>query len=150
MAISIDQARKILQMRNQAFMNADLEGYMDFWSDDGVMELDGTKISGWPKMREALEGAWAISKVLHFETRAFSVNGNSLLNEFAIVWQNKSTNEITLQTGMGVIEFNEEGKWVFLRDYFDASGNNFFDSSSSKRQSAFESQDVSKHFSKNA
>ena len=70
-------------------------------------------------MRDAIEGAWSISNALHFETRAFSVNGNSLLNEFAIVWKNRSTNEITLQTGMGVIDLNNEGKWVSLRDYFE-------------------------------
>ncbi|WP_172806685.1 nuclear transport factor 2 family protein [Endozoicomonas arenosclerae] len=123
-------------------MTADLDGYMDFWSEDGVMELDGIQISGWQRMKEAIEGAWAISSVLHFETRAFSVNGNSLLNEFSIVWQNKETHEVSLQTGMGVIEVDNDDKWVFLRDYFDASGSNFFDSSSSKRLSAFNSKKV--------
>ena len=150
MPISIDQAREILEQRNQVFMSADLDGYMGFWSRDGVMELDGAQISGWQKMKEAIEGAWAISNVLHFETRAFSVNGNTLLNEFSIVWQNKETNEVTLQTGMGVIEIDNDGKWQFLRDYFDASGNDVFDSSSSKRLSALESEKVSELMDKNA
>ena len=150
MPISIDEAREILEQRNLAFMRADLEGYMSFWSKDGVMELDGIQICGRQKMKEAIEGAWAISNVLHFETRAFSVNGNTLLNEFSIVWKNKETNEVTLQTGMGVIELDRDGKWVFLRDYFDASGNNFFDSSSSKRLSALESAEVSELVGRNA
>lgn len=146
MAISIDEAREILKERNRAFMNADLDRYMGFWSQDGVMELDGTEISGWQNMREAIAGAWATSSVLHFETRSFSANGNTLFNEFSIVWKNKSTGEVTLQTGMGVIETDDAGKWVYLRDYFDASGNNSYDSSSSQRRSALESRNVSKYF----
>ena len=119
---------------------------MEFWADDGVMELDGIQIVGWENMRQAIEGAWSISRTLYFETRSFSVNGLSLLNEFSIVWQNKETHEITLQTGMGAIDLNEEGKWIYLRDYFDASAVNFFESSSSCRKSAFSSERVASYF----
>ncbi len=145
MTMSLPEAEKILEERNRVFMEADIEGYMNFWADDGVIEIDGVVITGSANIRQTIETAWSASDVLHFETRAFSVNGNTLLNEFAIVWSNKTTGEITVQTGMGVIDTDESGKWICLRDYFDASNNTFLDSSTSARESAYESESVSRY-----
>ena len=97
-------------------------------------------------MKYAIAGAWSVSDVLHFETRAYAAKDNTILNEFSIVWQNKASKIVTLQTGMGVIELDEAGKWIYLRDYFDASSTDFSGSSSSYRQSAQESPGVRRFF----
>ena len=102
-------------------MKADIEAYMSLWNDDGVIEMGPHQFVGAQAIRNAISGAWSASSVLHFETRSFAIRGNQLLNEFAIVWKDKKTGKVTLQTGMGVLEIGENERFSFLRDYMEAT-----------------------------
>jgi hypothetical protein len=102
-------------------MKADIEAYMALWNEDGVIEMGSHQFVGQAAIRNAVAGAWSESRVLHFETRSFAIRGNQILNEFAIVWQDKRSDEITLQTGMGVLEVAANGRFSSLRDYMEAT-----------------------------
>jgi hypothetical protein len=121
MTLSETRAAEMLRIRSEAFMNADIETYMSLWSEDGVIEMGSHRFVGAQAIRNAISGAWSASRVLHFETRSFAIRGNQLLNEFAIVWKDKKSGKITLQTGMGVLEIGENGRFYFLRDYMEAT-----------------------------
>ncbi len=121
MTISEARANEMLEARNRAFMTADIKVYMELWDESGTIEMGAFQFVGGEKIRQAIVGAWAVSRVLHMETRSFAIRGKLLLNEFAIVWQNKQTGEISLQTGMGVLEVNDAGLFCCLRDYMEAS-----------------------------
>lgn len=121
MTLSEARADEMLRIRNEAFMKADIEAYMSLWNDDGVIEMGSHRFVGEAAIRNAIVGAWSASRVLHFETRSFAIRGTQLLNEFAIVWQDRKSDEITLQTGMGVLEVAANGRFRSLRDYIEAS-----------------------------
>jgi hypothetical protein len=140
MTLSIEKVEEFLAKRNECFMKADLNSYLDLWSDNGTMELNAFVCEGKEKIGKTISFAWSMLSCLHMETRTFSINGKSILNEFAIVWKNNKTGDITLQSGMGVIEINEAGKMTYLRDYFD--------SSDGQRPSALKSEKVNVLLSK--
>ena len=121
MTVSEAQANEMLQVRNQSFMTADIEAYMSLWNGDGVIEMGSQRFVGEAAIRSAIEGAWSVSRVLHFETRSFAVRGSDILNEFAIVWQDKASARTTLQTGMGVLAVAANGRLSSLRDYMEAA-----------------------------
>lgn len=136
--ISEARAEQMLQIRNESFMQADIEAYMSLWNDDGVIEMGDKRFAGGAAIRQAIVAEWSSSRVLHFETRSFAIRGRLLLNEFAIVWQDRKTGAITLQTGMGVLEVAENGRFCALRDYMEAADG--------MRSSALAIPAVGKHF----
>ena len=121
MSVPLEKVEEFLTARNECFMKADLDAYLELWSDEGIIELNAFVCNGKEEIGNTISFAWSMLTCLHMETRTFAINGHSILNEFSIVWKNNKTEEITLQTGMGVIEINEEGKMTYLRDYFDAN-----------------------------
>ncbi len=123
-------AHDLLSERDRTFMAADIDAYMNLWADDGCIEMGSMQFTGIKNIRDTIIFAWSMLKALHMETRSFAINDKLILNEFAIVWLNNKTGERSLQTGMGVLEVNEEGKFISLRDYFE--------SSDTKRKSSFE------------
>jgi hypothetical protein len=72
-------------------------------------------------MRAAIVAAWNVSRALHMETRAYAIRGRSILNEFAIVWEDRRSGARTVQTGMGVLEVGERGRFTYLRDYIETT-----------------------------
>lgn len=136
--ISEARAEQMLRIRNEAFMQADIEAYMSLWNDEGVIEMGAQRFAGGAAIRQAIVGAWSASRVLHFETRSFAIRGRLLLNEFAIVWQARKSGAVTLQTGMGVLEVAENGRFCALRDYMEAADG--------MRSSALAIPAVGKHF----
>ena len=144
MTPSQKQVEEIFERRNRCFMEADIESYMAMWAEDGFIELDGVRAEGKSSIRAAVADAWEVATVLLMETRSCAAHGNTLLNEFSIVWRHKGTGLVTLQTGMGVIELNDEGRWTCLRDYFDASSGSYLDDATSTRVSALNSAAVAR------
>lgn len=133
-----ERAEEMLRVRNESFMQADIEAYMSLWNEDGVIEMGAQRFAGGAAIRQAIVEAWSLSRVLHFETRSFAIRGRQVLNEFAIVWQDRKTGEISLRTGMGVLEAADNGRFCALRDYMEAADG--------MRRSALEIPAVGKHF----
>jgi len=121
MTISETRALELLHGRDAAFMNADIEAYLALWEPDGTIEFGASRFVGAAAMREAIVGAWNVSRALHMETRAYAIHGCMLLNEFVIVWEDRRTGARTVQTGMGVLEVGERGRFTYLRDYIEAT-----------------------------
>ena len=131
MELTLAQAGRMLERRNRCFMTADMVDYLAMWTDDCVVEVlvpseDGTPPTSVALDKTALENTvasvWAEREVVHMETRSFAVNRAQILNEFSIVWRNRSDGTRALQTGIGVVEVAEDGRWRSLRDHYDATG----------------------------
>jgi hypothetical protein len=134
MELTLEVAKEILSRRDRSFMDCDMEAYLDIWDDSCVLEIPGLVLNGKPELEAMIRSAWDIMEPLHMETRSFAINGNLMHQEFAIVWKNRETEERSLQTGMSVSECASDGRWLWLRDYFDPAG----------RESALESGVVSR------
>ena len=46
MTLSLEKVEQFLNTRNDCFINADLDGYLDLWSDDGIMEFNAFVFKG--------------------------------------------------------------------------------------------------------
>lgn len=149
MTLTPSRAEAMLDRRNRCFMEANMDDYLEMWVDDCTVEvLIQRSSSSGPDVhatsvrldRAALEQAvgeaWRERDVLLMETRAFALHGQTLFNEFSIVWEVKADRCRTLQTGVGVIEVAADGRWRSLRDHYDSTG--------SSMQSALGSSAVSR------
>jgi hypothetical protein len=132
MELTLEIAREILSRRDRSFMDCDMENYLDIWSDDCVVEIPGITLNGKSELEAMINSAWESMKPVHMETRSFGINRNLMHQEFSIVWRNRQTGKRTLQTGMSVSECGPDGRWLWLRDYFD----------STQRESALKSDKV--------
>lgn len=121
MTVSETRALELLHGRDDAFMNADIDAYLSLWEPDGTIEFGAHCFVGTAAMGEAILAAWNVSRAVHMETRDYAVNGRSILNEFVIVWEDRRTGARSVQTGMGVLEVGERGRFTFLRDYVEAT-----------------------------
>lgn len=121
MTVSETRALELLHGRDAAFMNADIEAYLALWEPDGTIEFGAHRFVGAASMREAIVAVWKVSRALHMETRAYALHGRSILNEFVIVWEDRRSGARTVQTGMGVLEVGERGRFTFLRDYIEVT-----------------------------
>lgn len=119
MAVSESRALELLHGRDAAFMNADIEAYLALWEPNGTIEFGADRFVGAVAMRDAIVAAWNASRALLMETRAYAIRGDSILNEFVIVWEDRRTGARTVQTGMGVLEVGERGRFTYLRDYVE-------------------------------
>lgn len=132
MKLTLEFAEEILNKRDRSFLDCDMEAYLDIWDDNCVVEIPGLTMNGKPELEAMIGSAWELMEPIHMETRSFGINGSLMHQEFAIVWRNRETGERTLQTGMSVSECGPDGRWLWLRDYFDAT----------QRESALKSQKV--------
>lgn len=121
MTVSETRALELLHGRDAAFMNADIEAYLALWEPDGTIEFGAHRFVGTAAMREVIVAAWNVSRALLMETRAYAIHGGTILNEFVIVWENRRTGARTVQTGMGVLEVGERGRFTQLRDYVETT-----------------------------
>jgi hypothetical protein len=53
---------------------------------------------------------------------SFGVSGRLLHHEFIAVWERRGQSLRRLITGVGVAEVDLQGRFVWLREYFDPSG----------------------------
>jgi hypothetical protein len=120
--LTLASAKKILNRRDRSFMDCDMEAYLDIWDDHCVVEIPGRVLNGKRELEAMIRAAWDMLEPLHMETRSFAINGNLMHQEFAIVWRNRETGERILQTGMSASECGADGRWLWLRDYFDSAG----------------------------
>ena len=120
--ISLSMAKEILDRRDRSFMRQDIDAYLDIWSDNCIVELPSATLTGKTQLKLAIKAAWALREPLLLETRNFAVNGNVIFQETAIVWRNRLTDKRTWETGMSLCECGADGRWTWLRDYFDPKG----------------------------
>lgn len=119
MILTLERAQAMTQERDRSMKAGDVDAYLELWADDLVDEAPFFCIEGKAQLRAAIEGALAASRVVEMVTRTRAVADDAVYYEFAMVWENRSTRERTLQTGMTYHEVDAAGRWCVCREYWD-------------------------------
>ena len=122
MPLSLETARSLLERRDHAFMNRDIDAYLELWSDDGRIEGPEHVIEGLDDLRRSLEQAWRIWQPLYMGVASLAVSGWLMHHEFVSVWEQRGQTTRRVITGVGVAEVDKQDHFIWLREYFDPSG----------------------------
>jgi len=120
--LDIETARSLLERRDRAFMDRDIDAYLALWSDGARIEGPDHTIEGLDVLRGSLEQAWKTWDPVYMGVPSLGVSGWTLHHEFIAVWERRGQTLRRLITGVGVAEINRQGRFVWLREYFDPSG----------------------------
>ena len=134
MPLSLEIAKSLLERRDQAFIDRDVDGYIELWSEHARIEGPDHVIVGRDDLRRSLEQAWRIWQPLHMSATSVAVDGWMLHHEFVSVWERRGQTTRRLITGVGVAEIDKQGRFLWLREYFDPAG--------SERESVIERPEI--------
>ncbi len=122
MPLGLDTAKTLLERRDRAFMTRDVDAYLELWCEEARIEGPDHVIEGKPDLRRSIEQAWKVWDPIHMASPSFGVSGWMLHHEFVAVWERRGQEIRRLITGVGVAEIDRQGRFVWLREYFDPSG----------------------------
>ena len=122
MSLSLEQARALLERRDAAFVARDVDAYLELWAEDARVEGPDHVIEGHGELRRGVERAWLAWQPLHMGFTSLSVSGWLMHHEFVAVWEKTGQNLRRLVSGVGVAEVDRNGRWVWMREYFDPAG----------------------------
>jgi len=120
--LTLDTAKALLEQRDRAFMARDADAYLALWAEDARVEGPAHVIEGRADLRRSLEQAWKSWEPIHMSTPSLGVSGWLLHHEFVAVWERRGQTLRRLVTGVGVGEVDRQGRFVWLREYFDPIG----------------------------
>jgi hypothetical protein len=119
MAVTLEQARAILDVRDRSFVAGDIESYLSIWAADCTVEGPSHFIQGRDNLRNVIEAAWSVQEPIHMSTRSVGVADDMMFHEFVVVWERRDSNERWLHSGSTVCGVDANGHWSWLREYFD-------------------------------
>ncbi len=122
MPLSLDTAKTLLGRRDRAFIDRDIDAYLDLWCEAARIEGPEHAIEGKSNLRRSLEQAWKTWDPVYMSTASLGVSGWLLHHEFVAVWERRGQETRRLISGVGVAEVDRDGRFVWLREYFDPSG----------------------------
>ena len=112
----------MLDRRDRAFVERDVDAYLDLWTEDCLIEGHDHVIQGQAELRLAIEKTWRSWEPIYMGVLSLGVAGDWMHHEFASVWERRGQTIRRLVTGMSVAEVSGAGRWIWLREYFDPSG----------------------------
>lgn len=122
MPLDLELARSLLERRDRAFMARDIDAYVALWREDARVEGPEHSIGGVVDLRRSLERAWKGWEPLYMGVVSIGVAGWIVHHEFVSVWERRGQTIRRLVSGVGVAEADGQGRFVWLREYFDPSG----------------------------
>jgi len=117
--LTLEAARSLLERRDHAFVQRDLDAYLALWSPSARVEGPDHSISGHAELRRSLERAWSAWEPIHMGFTSLGVSGWVMHHEFVAVWERTGQTLRRLVSGVGVAEVDRSGRWIWMREYFD-------------------------------
>ena len=115
-----DEAMKLFEKRRAAWLDADLEAYLDLWADDMTFQspVHAEPLSGKPAFAALVRQSLEFSRPLRFEFEHLAVDGALVLAEWTIAIERRDTQRIIEWRGMSVCEIRD-GKIQMWREYWN-------------------------------
>jgi len=118
MAHSIDQARAVFEQRREAWLAEDVEGYLDCWVDDLVLETPGRgPVTGRDAYEAMVRQSFAWAKPVAFEFHHLAVQGDVVFADWSISVERRHDGQVVAWDGMSVAELRD-AKIVWWREYY--------------------------------
>jgi hypothetical protein len=120
--LTLDTARSMLERRDRAFVERDIDAYLELWAVDARVEGPSHSIEGHAELRRSIERAWHSWQPVYMGFTSLGVSGWLMHHEFVAVWEKTGQTLRRLVTGVGVAEVDRSGRWIWMREYLDPSG----------------------------
>jgi ketosteroid isomerase-like protein len=119
MAHTIDQARAVFDRRRAAWLSEDVDGYLDCWVDELVLETPGRPaVEGRDAYEAILRKSFAWAKPHAFEFHHLAVEGDVVLADWTISVERRHDGRVIEWGGMSVAELRD-GAIFWWREYYD-------------------------------
>lgn len=119
MTHSIDEARAVFERRRAAWLAEDVDGYLDCWVDDLVLETPGREpVRGRVAYMEMVRQSFSWAKPRAFEFHHLAVDGDVVFADWTISVERRADGGVVEWRGMSVAELRD-GRIVWWREYYD-------------------------------
>ena len=119
MTISLDDARAVFERRRAAWLAEDVDGYLDCWVDDLVLEMPGrAPVVGRVAYEEMVRSSFAWARPRSFELHHVAVGGDVVMADWTIAVERRSDGALVEWRGMSVAELRD-GRIVWWRECYD-------------------------------
>ena len=116
--LTIEVARAAFGRRRGAWLAEDLDGYMDCWVDDMIIDVPGRTITGKAAYRELAASSFAWAKPVEFEFHHLAVDGDVVLADWTITVERRRDGEQVSWRGMSACELRD-ALIVWWREYYE-------------------------------
>lgn len=116
--ISLDEARAVFDKRRAAWLAEDLDGYMDCFAEDVVLETPGRTVRGHAEYRPMAEQSFKWAKPKSFDFHHVTVgDDNIVMCDWTITVERRSDGGEVTWRGMNVCELRD-GRIAWWREYY--------------------------------
>jgi ketosteroid isomerase-like protein len=116
--LTLEEARACFERRRVAWLAADVDGYLDCWIDDLVLETPGGVVRGREEYRRLVERSLAWARPRAFEVHHLGVDGDVVLADWTITVERRSDGARVAWRGMSAAELRD-GSIVWWREYYE-------------------------------
>jgi uncharacterized protein (TIGR02246 family) len=116
--MDIEEARRAFDRRRAAWLAEDLDGYMDCWTDDMIIDVPGRRITGKDAYRELSASSFAWARPVAFDFHHLAVDGDVVLADWTITVERRSDGQEVKWRGMSACELRN-GQITWWREYYE-------------------------------
>ena len=119
MSLTWEAARDLFDRRRVAWLAEDLDGYMDCWAEDMVIEVPGRTITGRDAYRDLAAGSFAWGRPVSFVVHHLGVDGDVVLADWTITVERRSDRAPVAWRGMSTCALDADGRIRWWREFYE-------------------------------
>ena len=117
--VDVQVAHAVFDRRRAAWLAEDVDGYLDCWVDDLVLETPGREpVRGRDAYEAMVRQSFAWAKPNAFEFHHIAVGGDIVFADWTISVERRHDAKVIEWRGMSVAELRD-GRIVWWREYYD-------------------------------
>jgi uncharacterized protein (TIGR02246 family) len=117
MTLSDADARRLFDRRRRAWLDEDVDGYLDCWVEDLVLETPGREVRGRAAYEAMVRSSLSWAKPRTFGVHHLAVDGDVVLADWTITVERRADGEPVSWRGMSACEL-AGGRIVWWREYY--------------------------------
>jgi limonene-1,2-epoxide hydrolase len=111
-------ARAVFDRRRQSWLAEDVDGYLDCWVDDLVLETPGRVVRGRADYEAMVRQSLSWAKPRSFEVHHLAADGDVMLADWTITVERRADSQLVSWRGMSAARLRE-GRIVWWREYYE-------------------------------
>ncbi len=117
--VNRDDAAALFERRRQAWLNEDVEDYLDCFAEDLVLETPASEPThGRARYAALVRRSLAAVRPVAFDFHEIAVHGTTVLAEWTITLEVRADRRELSYRGMSICEI-EDGRILWWREYYD-------------------------------
>ena len=118
MALTNADAHAVFDRRRRAWLAEDVDGYLDCWVDDLVLETPGRSVRGRGDYEAMVRQSLSWAKPRSFEVHHVAVDDDVMLADWTITVERRADGQAVSWRGMSACRLRA-GRIVWWREYYE-------------------------------